>query len=574
VENLLTGKDAALCHAVVPLVEKAIRPLLGRFGSKPSETDQQAWRPDRLEVVRLIEKAAKVHQNSPALLLQLRKILHSRCEYDPDELVRKECQRVLSGMPDTFELRVARVLASRAHDEFSLRLGPTFDADLTAAESQWAEFRRVVAAEITDRFRTAKEVCDLVGRHVHNLETIKHSALGGALLEPIAQISPFWCAALLEELLRTPDPTLDGFLWPVLGEAARQAPEAYHKATEYLPVRGRSEQLCALVSLLGWKQLHGGGLTQLERQCVLVSAKRTEEAVVARVASTVGLFFANDPEWAIEVLSKLKPGGERDAYEIVQALGLLAEKHPTLLDPAKAVQCLANAGDLCFSERISDENHLEKVAQAFPKLVYEHERDFYRRTEARPAEERSWGARETISLGPIGDYEYVDREIQQLWKEAISAGPANLGQHFRLDLIRSLLGSGAATAPSRLQRLIAACGNGDELKLAAKLAAAQGSRFVFECPDIVRLLLTRSLDLAVADAVHETLWLSACGGGRSYSDHELDPEYRYILEQGEALANRYRDDAVLHKFYRMVAESERHQAEWHKRAFQDDDDLD
>jgi hypothetical protein len=149
-----------------------------------------------------------------------------------------------------------------------------------------------------------------------------------------------------------------------------------------------------------------------------------------------------------------------------------------------------------------------------------------------------------------------------------------LGQHFRLDLIRSLLGAGATAASSRLQRLIAACGNGDELKLAAKLAAAQGSRFVFEFPDIVRLLLTRGQDLTVADAVRETLWLSACGGGRGYTNHELDPEYRYILEQGEALANRYRDDAVLHKFYRMVAESERHQAEWNKRAFQDEDDMD
>ena len=325
---------------------------------------------------------------------------------------------------------------------------------------------------------------------------------------------------------------------------------------------------------MGWKQLHGGGLTQLERQCVLLSGKRTEEAIVAGLASTAGLFFANDPQWAIEVLSKLKPSGERDASEIVQALGLLAEKHSALLDPVKVAQCLANVGDLCWSERISEENYLEQVAQAFPKLVYEHERDFYRRTEARPAEKRSWGASETISLGPIGDDEYVDREIQQLWNEAVSIGAASLGQHFRLKLIRSLLGAGAAAASSRLQRLIGACGNGDELKLAAKLAAAQGSRFVFEFPDIVRLLLTRGRDLAVADAVRETLWLSACGGGRSYTNHELDPEYRYILERGEALANRYRDDPVLHKFYRMVAESECHQAEWNKRAFQDDDDLD
>jgi hypothetical protein len=82
------------------------------------------------------------------------------------------------------------------------------------------------------------------------------------------------------------------------------------------------------------------------------------------------------------------------------------------------------------------------------------------------------------------------------------------------------------------------------------------------------------LELGVEDAVRRILWLSACGGDRSYTDHELDPEYRYILEQGEALANRYRDDPVLHKFYRMVAESERHQAEGNKRAFPDDDDLD
>lgn len=112
------------------------------------------------------------------------------------------------------------------------------------------------------------------------------------------------------------------------------------------------------------------------------------------------------------------------------------------------------------------------------------------------------------------------------------------------------------------------------MKLAARLAAAQGSRFVFEFPDIVRLLLTRGLELGVADAVRRILWLSACGGERGYTDHELDPEYRYILEQGEALANRYRDDGVLHKFYRMVAESERHQAESHKRAFQAEDDVD
>jgi hypothetical protein len=180
----------------------------------------------------------------------------------------------------------------------------------------------------------------------------------------------------------------------------------------------------------------------------------------------------------------------------------------------------------------------------------------------------------TLSLGPIGDDEYVNREIVTLWGKTVSAEKASFAQAFRLALIRSLLWTDPATAPERLRGLVGACKNGDELELVTELAATRGSRFVFEFPDIVRALLARSEDHAVADAVRQTLWLSACGGGRSYSKHELDPQYRYILERGEALATRYRDDTVLHKFYRMVAESERHQAEWNKRAFQDDDDLD
>jgi hypothetical protein len=325
---------------------------------------------------------------------------------------------------------------------------------------------------------------------------------------------------------------------------------------------------------LGWKWVHGGGLTQLERQGVLASAKRTEEAIVAGLASTAGLFFASDPQWTIEVLSALKPTTERGGYEIVQALGFLVESHGPLLDPKKVAECLANVGQLCFSERLSDEGNLDKVARAFPKQVYEQFRAICERAEVEPAGELGRMRATALSLGPIGNAEYVDREIRTLWAKAASAEKASFSQAFRLALIRSLLWADPTTAPERLRGLIALCMNGNELELVADLAATRGSRFVFGFPDIVRSLLARSQDLAVSERIHQTLRLSACGGGRSYSEHGLDPQYRYILEQGEALANRYRDDAVLHKFYRMVAESERHQAEWNKRAFQAEDDMD
>jgi hypothetical protein len=573
-DRLLGLNEVVLRHAVIPVIVEAIQPVYSGFGFEPSPEYQEAWRPDRLEAVRLVERLMASHGAEPELLLRLREVLWKRSKYDPDELVGKECRRVRLDMPDTFELRVARVLASFARNEISVKTGPGSDADLKAAEDQWAEFRQSVAREVVDQFKTAKEVCEFVSRMVLKLAATNSVVLGGALLEPIAQISPGWCSGLLEQLLTTPDPTLDWFLLPVLREAAQHAPEAYHKATESLPAQGRPQQVCALVSFLGWKRVHGAGLAQLERQCVLASAKRTEEAIVAGVASTAGLFFASDPQWTIEVLSALKPTTERGGYEIVQALGFLVESHGPLLDPKKVAECLANVGQLCFSERLSDEGDLDKVARAFPKQVYEQVRTICERAEVGPAGEHGRMRAAALSLGPIGDAEYVDREIRTLWEKAASAEKASFSQAFRLGLIRSLLWADPATAPERLRGLITACKNGDDLELVTDLAATRGSRFVFGFPDIVRSLLARSQDLAVTERTRQTLRLSACGGGRIYSEHELDPQSRYILEQGEALANRYRDDPVLHKFYRMVAESERHQAEWNKRAFQDEDDLD
>ena len=348
----------------------------------------------------------------------------------------------------------------------------------------------------------------------------------------------------------------------------------YHKALEFLPAKGRPEQVYALVSFLGWKELHGGGLTQLERQCVLKAAKRTEDAIVVGLASSAGISFANDPHWAMEVLSNLKPTSERGGNEIIQALGWLLEKHAPNLDPQKVAECLANVGEFCFSDQVLAERNLDKVAQAFPKQVYERVRAICEQAQVGPAGERGRRWARGLSLGRMGDDQYVDRELRTHWEKAVSAEKASFAQAFRLDLVRSLIWADRASAPGRLRDLIAGCNNGNELQLVTELAATPGSRFVFGFPDIVKSLLTRSEALGVLQGVCQALRVSASPGGHIYSEHELVPEYQHILERGEALANRYRDDPILGKFYRMVAESERSQVEWERRAFQAEDDLD
>ncbi len=556
----------------VPVLEEAIRPVRRRFGSATSKSVDEAWRPDRLEVVKIIEKAVESHRDAPALLLQLGSILRHRGEQDLDPIVGEECRRALSHMLNTFELRVMRVLSSWAHHEISVEPGPNFNSELEAAEKRWSEFGRSVAQETIERFKTPHELCEFIRGQVRELATINSAVHADALLQPVAEVSPAWCTTLLDELLGTQDPTLDRFLWPVIHRARSHAPEAYRRAIASLPVGGRPEQLSGLINYFGWKQLHGDGLTQLERLSVMQAAKRTEETAVCALASVAGHYFSKEPKWAIEVLSQLKPSVERSGGAIVEALAQLAEKHAAALEPVRVAQCLANVGEFCFARAVSDEYHLDKVAKLFPKQVYEQMRSLYERAEADPAGRSRWNLAKTLPLGPISDAAYVDREIRALWEKAASAEAESFAQRFRLGLIRSLLWADAATAPDRLRALVAGCKNGAELKLLTKLAATQGSRFVFEFPDIVRSLLARGEELAAALEVGETLWLSAVGGGRSYTNHDLDPEYRYILEQSQALANRYRDDALLGKFYRTVAASEHHHIESSRRAFLDEAD--
>ncbi len=572
-KRLLMSEEAALCHAVIPVVQEAIHPSLGRFGSGPTESEQVSWRVDRLQALEAIESAIGAQKNSAVLLLQLSRILRSRSEHDPDEVVRKECCRVLSTIPNTFELRVARVLTSWAHDEVDSWQAAEPDAGLRVAEEQWSGFCRSVAQEVVERFKTAPEVCEFIRGQVQELTAANCAVVGDALLGVIAGISPAWSAGLLDELIASRDATLDRFLWAVIQRAAIHARDSYHRAIQSLPDTGRSEQVCSLINFLGGKHLHGGGLDEKEREAVLSATKRTEIEVVVSLASVAGLHFANDPVWGMDILSRLKPSSQRDGVEIMEALGRLSEDHAAQLDTEKVAQCLANLGDFLFPDNPSAERNLEKVAKAFPRQMYEQVRAIYEKLETGCAEDKWRGFRETLALGQIDDPEFLSGEIEALWKRATAADDASFSRRFRLTLVRSLLQAENHGGLERIGRLIADAKSGAELQLVAELVAPPESAFVLQHPEMVRAVLARGQALGVEPAVRKTLLNSTCLGARSFTEGEIDPEYRYILERGEALANRYRDDPLLGRLYREISEFERRNLEDHRARFRAEDDA-
>ena len=567
VDEFLNSNDAALVHAVIPILAEAIQPLYRKFALDQPETEHEAWRPDRLESVRRLERAVKTYRNSPAFLIPLRRIVRERCGHDPDPEVLKECKRVRDEMPDTFDLRVAIALTSTAHEEFETASGSDFTSSLEEAERRWTTYCGEVAREAVERFRDARELCGYLRQLARELLAGRSGILAGMLLGEVASISTDWCTSILEELVWTSEPVLDDSLRPVLERAAVDTPAAYHRAVEWLPMEGRPEQLRVLISFLGWKHVHGGGLEAFERQSLLRATERTEPTVVSTLAWLAGIYFHHEPAWAIEVLARLHPSGETTATDVMKSLARLTEKCGPALDPAKVAECLARVGEHLLAHGRGGGRWLHKVARAFPCILYERLRKIVDAGES--AARRRLGTRQVLPLGSVKDEIDLDLELHEQWEKVLVERdePAP-----RLALIRSLLWSDSERAPERLEALIATCRDGEELKLAARLGAIQGSRFAFERPELVRLLLTRATSFQVSDDVREILWLSALGGSRGFTGGRPHPEYRYILEQGDALANRYCNDSFLGPFYRTIAESERFTTERTQREFEAADD--
>ena len=144
------------------------------------------------------------------------------------------------------------------------------------------------------------------------------------------------------------------------------------------------------------------------------------------------------------------------------------------------------------------------------------------------------------------------------WKNATNAGQYSDAY---LALVRALIDSDSKTRTIRIGGIVSQCFTGSELVLAAKIPATSGSRFVFQYHDLVRDFLTRSQALGVHTRLFDVLLNSACGAGRSYSDNQLDPQYKYIRAEAEKLAHRFVGDVILEPFYNAIVRYEIRDAE-------------
>jgi hypothetical protein len=78
-------------------------------------------------------------------------------------------------------------------------------------------------------------------------------------------------------------------------------------------------------------------------------------------------------------------------------------------------------------------------------------------------------------------------------------------------------------------------------------------------------MLVRAEDLGALVEIRQSLIDSVLGGAREFTNGELGPLYRHILDRAEALATRHRDDPHQGALYKAIASGERQVVEGHRQ---------
>lgn len=567
-EVLLRG-DPILALGALPVLETAIERLTFLFGYDFSDSDHEWWRPERKTALGVLKEAIGRYKDEPGVLQRMRKILQNHVRYEEDPEFREACQSLYNSIPDTFEMRIVRILTGYEHDEFDGRqTDDNFKEWLNDARTWWANFTSGVAREFVERHPTAAIAHRFLLTKHCELETLGFTPATGALLAGATQAAPSIALPLLKEIEKSPPGELEGFVHTILPAVAKTSPDYYKAFLDSLSHETRPGLVISAISFLEWERAEAG-LTEQERFVLLNLADRKEPEIASAIARAAHSHFLHDPTLKGQLLERLQPATVTAQTLLLEALARLAEEHPDSLSDEEVERILFKASDLTWDSHGSSRQRLQKLATSFPKGVYL----FLRRLVRKRGKKYQGGLGtlvfERFPLGRITDAGFLDAEINAQWQHALSHENERV---WTLSLLRMLLWSEPKQTEHRLLRLVDECSIPEALQTAAKILAFDHSSAIWDWPGMTAAFLRQARLIGCEEPVRRTLQQGAGPKGRGFTNGELDPQYRYVLESSQDAATRFAHDPLLAEFYRGIADDESRNIEMHRKWFGADSD--
>ncbi|MDR1280124.1 MAG: ATP-binding protein [Opitutaceae bacterium] len=573
------GRALALLHDLVlphgeiavlnalPVFGEAIAGLRSCYDGEISPKKEAEWFQEQCAALRLIEQlVASVPGQSPRVLFRIAHLLRPFSRDESSSPFGVECKRVLALVPDTHELRLARLLLSSAWEEFQPG-GDVSTEGIRKVHARWEEFGDEIAAHFLREHTTPAAVVNAAESLATGYRRADFSPQFHALFSALARKRPAFAARCIDNLFTRENSPVDGW-WTSWFTGCRKPPGSrrLHGWARKVLRAGNPVRWQALLSALRWTRIGEPGtkiLDEIGTWAARLDDRVFEEAIACLNWGGGGERDKTIDEAILKNLDLAVLSGKnllRLAACLRRGLGVVPRKLP----PDFARRFIDALRDLHRVNSLDDhdaEAFLGHLAELEPRHFYEMSRqrvaDFlilnpFERTGKNPLPHRE-GIFELSGLPETDGYKELAEDLFRQWRTANAGERPVWRRLFQTAVLQvSQVGLGC------LRRWLDETTREDDLEEIIRSLKFDDSRIIFDEPEFVKDVLRKTEAIAPLriEELNFRLGNSASPRIRHYTGHELDPEYRYYREDAVKAAEIHARDPELAAFYRGIICSE------------------
>lgn len=541
-------------------------PALGKLFHQPvwqcelSPAELKAWLPEQRQALQAIREVGDRYPH-PLVHHRIRSLLAWHIVYGKHEEFQPACTDIVNSLPDTLELRLARLTLSYCHeDSLEVRGADSIQYSLKQIETQWADLTRMVVSHLLSNHSTAQDIHDRLSRWNSFCDEHGSSPQLSHLLMEIAHQDPQLAFSLLDLIHATTGSPLEHDAGVLIGRTEGQPSSAQEQAV----LRGlASANPTIACSFLHTVQFRKDLQTERIAEAIFYLAGKAEGPVLG---SLIGMIeFSLSPPMATRLIHAILDRTISDPE--ATHLSIAACRWASFTKDAEMRPETAAA----ILNRLEQSKHLKAIdcepgfihlaAERFPRLLFSM---FYRRLDRAVAQDESASS----DFTPLPYYpELALRELEQepdfeslardLLKR-VQTAPSFRARDAWERLFAMSVGKISLLLEPLLLEWLPKINDVEELANLIELTKFESSLVIFRFPALTEAILRKAKQFG-PKALNRITWALIHGAGprgRGYTNGELDPEYRYLREKSEKAVRLHETNPVLRPFFETVRENE------------------
>lgn len=555
----------ALSHAL-----KRVAPCDTSRVSDP-EKFMEDWRPERLKALELLPEILDRHSQVP-VRFAIRQWLLRDLAYEEDSVFAEASRKIISGIPEDLNLRLAIATLTEGHYEFSEQLGKPSGAEFhKQSEELWNIWQQELAREFIRAYPSAEAGAACLEAITADCVTAGYSPRFIYLFPAIGRVEFDYAVKLTEALLRPEYSGPVSLSWYQLLFGMESNGEI-QRLLENARSSPRSEIRTGVIHFLCFRNRGNAALSSAERAMIESLAEGAGEAEIAKIVQLVQWLDATNAPWGFQLLQKLplETVAERLYPQFLDALFpyRAREAPPPLSTVEHVLDAMVSVSEIDVDH---SDQPFTKLVEGYPKAVYDFVIKRLQHAEQAPEASRYRALPKAIhrrfrlaSISKENDYAAI---CEFLWNQVVKHSEDRTS-HDWIELFQGIVLENEPFWVPRLLTAIEAAKDLDELRDLLDPIKFDGSLIIFEQPAITTAFLRRAEDLdgtAGVKRIRAALYSASGPDGRSYSSGILDPEYDYLEAEAFKAADEHADDTLLGPFYRGIGEAERHDREFHRK---------